>query len=105
MGSNMWNLLRTHAATGFRLSQYFTVNVDSAVGSLKHLELGSISDILQLHTVSFSRVDPKDVPIKLAALPTSTWNKDQRAESTSVYLTITVSLAFHVLFVFIALIF
>jgi hypothetical protein len=64
MGSITLNSLRTHAATGFRPSQYFTVNVDSAIGSLQHVDAGSISDILQVHAVSIFRVGHEDVPIK-----------------------------------------
>jgi hypothetical protein len=46
----------------FRLSEYFTVNVDRAFRSSRHVDMGSISDILQVHSACIFR--GQDVPMK-----------------------------------------
>jgi hypothetical protein len=42
--------------TDFRLSQWFIVDVDSACGSLHHVDVGSVAKLSEVHAASIFRV-------------------------------------------------
>lgn len=73
----------------FRISRKFTLDADSALGSLHYVDVGRVGDISKVHAATTFRVQyPEDGDNKysktLATLSTSTqWKERPKAKSTS----------------------